>query len=208
MATPALHAVRPVNASGWAPPLPDAPGFDHLVVETPGLRAHLATVGEGDPVLMLHGFPQHWWQWRAVAPVLAARGYRVLCPDVAGRGDSDWIDGDDYSYPQYCADMVNLIARSGAEQVDWIGTSMGGIIGMILAAQAQTPIRRMVLNDVGPFIPKAALDGIAETVAATFLPSTTLATARRSSMRPFVQEPMKTRSILMSVIFVPGFSPI
>jgi pimeloyl-ACP methyl ester carboxylesterase len=88
----------------------------------------------------------------------------VLCPDVAGRGDSDWIDAGDYTYPQYVADMANLIARGGAAEIDWVGTSMGGLIGMILAAQAKTPIRRLVLNDVGPFIPKAAVATIALTV--------------------------------------------
>jgi pimeloyl-ACP methyl ester carboxylesterase len=83
---------------------------------------------------------------------------------VVGRGDSDWIAAGDYGFPQYCNDMANVIARSGAVEIDWVGTSMGGIIGMLLAAQAKSPIRRMVLNDVGPLIPKAAQDKIAETV--------------------------------------------
>ena len=79
---------RSVDASAWSPPLPEAPGFDHLVVETPGLATHVAAIGEGEPVVLLHGFPQHWWQWRAVAPVIAARGYRVLLPRPA-RGRLD-----------------------------------------------------------------------------------------------------------------------
>jgi pimeloyl-ACP methyl ester carboxylesterase len=62
----------------WSPPLPEAPGFEHSVVETPGLRTHLAAIGEGEPVLLLHGFPEHWWQWHAVAPAIAAAGYRLL----------------------------------------------------------------------------------------------------------------------------------
>ncbi len=122
----------------------------------------------GDPanprvLVCVHGLTRNGRDFDALAASLADR-YRVLCPDVVGRGDSDWIDADDYAYPQYCSDMANLIARSGAAEIDWVGTSMGGLVGMILAAQAKTPVRRLVLNDVGPFIPKAALEWIAETV--------------------------------------------
>ena len=123
----------------------------------------------GDPAnprvaICVHGLTRNGRDFDALAAALMDR-YRVLCPDVAGRGESDWLDAGDYAYPQYCADMANLIARSGAGEIDWVGTSMGGIVGMILAAQADTPIRRMVLNDVGPLVPKSAQDAIAETVA-------------------------------------------
>jgi pimeloyl-ACP methyl ester carboxylesterase len=87
-----------------------------------------------------------------------ARHYRVICPDVVGRGASDRLaDAAQYGYPQYCADMAALIAHLGVPAIDWLGTSMGGLIGMLLAARAKAPIRRLVLNDVGPFIPGAAL---------------------------------------------------
>src|SRR5512139_477341 len=70
-----------------------------------------------------------------------ADAYRVVCPDIAGRGRSDWLaDKSDYGYPAYCADMATLLAAIGAESVDWVGTSMGGILGMLLAAQPRTPI--------------------------------------------------------------------
>lgn len=82
----------PGPSEPWSPPLPEAPGFEHSLVETRGLRTHLATIGEGDPVLLLHGFPEHWWQWHAVAPAIAAAGYRVLCPDLRGAG---WTEADD-----------------------------------------------------------------------------------------------------------------
>jgi len=122
----------------------------------------------GDPanarvVVCVHGLTRNGRDFDALAAALADR-YRVICPDVVGRGDSDWIAAGDYGFPQYCNDMANVIARSGAVEIDWVGTSMGGIIGMLLAAQAKSPIRRMVLNDVGPLIPKAAQDKIAETV--------------------------------------------
>jgi pimeloyl-ACP methyl ester carboxylesterase len=88
--------------------------------------------------------------------------FRVLCPDLVGRGQSDWLQHpEDYDYKVYASDMVALIARCGADQVHWVGTSMGGIIGMSLAALERTPIARLVLNDIGPFVPKAALERIA-----------------------------------------------
>jgi pimeloyl-ACP methyl ester carboxylesterase len=90
--------------------------------------------------------------------------YRVICPDVPGRGRSDWLPAAEYTYPQYLADMTVLIARLGAGDVDWLGTSMGGLIGMMLAASANSPVRRLILNDIGPFIPKAALARIGDYV--------------------------------------------
>ena len=92
MSTPEPRITCSVDASAWSPPLPEASGFDHLVVETPGLHTHVAAIGEGESVVLLQGFPQHWWQWRAIAPVIAASGYRVICPDLRGAG---WTVADD-----------------------------------------------------------------------------------------------------------------
>jgi pimeloyl-ACP methyl ester carboxylesterase len=125
----------------------------------------------GDPdnahvVICVHGLTRNSRDFDALAQRLCAHA-RVLCPDVAGRGASDWLSHpEDYGYPLYLADMAALIARSGAAQVDWVGTSMGGLIGMLMAAQPGNPIRRLVVNDVGPFIPKAALERIATYVGA------------------------------------------
>ena len=91
-----------------------------------------------------------------------AEEYRVVCPDIAGRGYSDWLaDPLLYSIPQYVADMVTLVARLDVESVDWVGTSMGGLIGMALAAQPGAPIRKLVLNDAGPVVTKVSLERIA-----------------------------------------------
>jgi pimeloyl-ACP methyl ester carboxylesterase len=110
------------------------------------------------PVLCLHGLARNARDFDALAADLAAAGRRVVCADVVGRGESGWLrDPLDYGYPQYLADTAALIARLGSRQVDIVGTSMGGLIGMMLAAQPDNPIRRLVINDVGPFIPKAAL---------------------------------------------------
>jgi pimeloyl-ACP methyl ester carboxylesterase len=85
----------------------------------------------------------------------------VVCPDVVGRGRSDWLaDPAGYQIPAYVADMVTLLARLRADEVRWVGTSMGGLIGLGLAALPQSPVRKLVLNDVGPTIEAAALQRI------------------------------------------------
>ncbi len=113
-------------------------------------------------VVCVHGLTRNGRDFDVLAAALAGAGCRVVCPDVVGRGDSGWLgDPAGYGFPQYLADMTVLLARLEAETVDWLGTSMGGLIGMMLAAQPGSPLRRVVLNDVGPFLTKAALEGIA-----------------------------------------------
>lgn len=112
-------------------------------------------------LICVHGLTRNGRDFDALAEALAAR-YRVVCPDVVGRGASDWLDDkNDYGYPQYLGDMAALVAHLNADSVHWVGTSMGGLIGMLMAALPGTPITRMVVNDVGPLIPKAALERIA-----------------------------------------------
>jgi pimeloyl-ACP methyl ester carboxylesterase len=123
-------------------------------------------------VVCVHGLARNSRDFDFLARALAAE-CRVICPDVAGRGDSEWLaDKSDYRFSTYLADAAALIARvtapppaisfgtfrrrnqaaPGPATIDWVGTSMGGLIGMLLAAKPQSPIRRLVLNDVGPFI--------------------------------------------------------
>lgn len=112
-------------------------------------------------LLCVHGLTRNARDFDFVALALE-RDYRVIAVDVVGRGRSDWLASvGDYTTQQYCSDMTALIARLDVPQVDWLGTSMGGLIGMALAAQEGSPIRRLVLNDVGPFISKDALQRIA-----------------------------------------------
>jgi pimeloyl-ACP methyl ester carboxylesterase len=118
------------------------------------------TATDASRLIAMHGLTRNGRDFDAVAQILASR-YRVICPDVVGRGHSDWLpDGALYGYPQYMADAAVLIAATGGGPLDWLGTSMGGIVGMLLAAQKNTPIRRLILNDVGALIPKAALERI------------------------------------------------
>jgi pimeloyl-ACP methyl ester carboxylesterase len=101
------------------------------------------------------------------------RDYRVICPDIPGRGESDWLRNPmEYSVPVYVADMVTLIARLDVPSVDWLGTSMGGLIGLALASLPDSPVARLVLNDAGPHITAVSLDRIGEYVGkAPTLPS-------------------------------------
>jgi pimeloyl-ACP methyl ester carboxylesterase len=107
------------------------------------------------------------WQSRtgrdfdSLAMSLAQSGIRVVAPDRPGRGRNEWLAAPlHYTDHAYAAAMGALIARLDVEQVDWIGTSLGGHIGLSLAAQDGTPIRRLVLNDFGPRISAGALQCI------------------------------------------------
>jgi pimeloyl-ACP methyl ester carboxylesterase len=114
-----------------------------------------------DVLVCVHGLTRSGRDFDELARVLCAR-YRVVCPDIAGRGDSDRLaDPKLYTWAQYVADMVTLIARLDVEAVSWVGTSMGGFVGMALAAQAGSPLNKLVLNDAGPVIGKASLERIA-----------------------------------------------
>ena len=113
------------------------------------------------PVVCVHGLTRNGRDFDFLAEALSRRR-TVICPDIVGRGDSDRLtDPAEYGYPRYMADGATLIARLGVGEVDWVGTSMGGFLGMLLAATRGNPIRRMVLNDIGPVIPKATQEEIA-----------------------------------------------
>jgi pimeloyl-ACP methyl ester carboxylesterase len=112
-------------------------------------------------VVCVHGLTRQGRDFDTLARQLLPQR-RVVCPDVVGRGRSDWLpDPSGYQIPQYVADMVTLLARLNACTVDWVGTSMGGLIGLGLAAQPHAPLRRLVMNDVGPTIEPVALERIA-----------------------------------------------
>ena len=150
MTQPQLRFVNCLDATGlhrmayweWAGPSPDAP-----------------------VLVCVHGLSRQGRDFDALARALGDR-YRVVCPDVAGRGRSDWLrQPAGYQIPAYVSDMVALLARLDVEQVDWVGTSMGGLIGLGLAALPRPEgvppvIRRLVLNDVGPAIRFEALQRI------------------------------------------------
>ena len=133
------------------------PRFDQVqCLDSRGLH-HMAWAEWGDPtnprvLVCAHGLARQGRDFDTLARAMAGE-YRVVCPDVVGRGRSSWLaDPMGYAIPNYVADMVTLLARLNASEVHWVGTSMGGLIGLGLAALPDTPIRRLVLNDVGPKI--------------------------------------------------------
>jgi len=119
----------------------------------------------GDPeesrvVICVHGVGRNARDFDVLGEALSST-HRVLAVDMPGRGESDWLaNPNDYVFPTYLTTLTALIARSGAETVDWVGTSMGGLLGIVMAAQAKNPIGKLVVNDVGPTIEPAAIERI------------------------------------------------
>ena len=134
----------------------------HVQCSTPsGLHriAYLEWGNRDQPrvLVCVHGLARCARDFDVLARALSER-YRVICPDLPGRGDSDWLGNPhEYQLPIYVADMVTLIARLDTDAVHWVGTSLGGLIGMALASLPGSPIDRLVLNDVGPVLGAAAL---------------------------------------------------
>ena len=129
----------------------------------------------GDPhaghvIVCAHGLSRQGRDFDVLAQALCARagdGVRVVCPDVVGRGQSDWLkDPMGYQIPSYAADMLALLSQLKPTSLDWVGTSMGGLIGMVICGQPglplPVPVRKLVLNDVGPAIEWQALQRIGQ----------------------------------------------
>jgi pimeloyl-ACP methyl ester carboxylesterase len=139
-----------------------APRFDSVQCLSPAGLHRMAYAEWGDAhnprvLLCVHGLTRLGRDFDRLARAMADH-YRVVCPDVVGRGRSDWLrDPLHYVVPQYVADMVTLIARLNAQSVHWLGTSMGGLIGISLAGLADSPVSRLVINDVGPRLDATAL---------------------------------------------------
>jgi cobalt-zinc-cadmium efflux system protein len=127
----------------------------------------------GDPsnprvLICVHGLTRRGSDFRTMAEVLC-NDYYVVCPDVVGRGDSDFLENPMlYGIPQYVADMTTLVARLNVTSVDWFGTSMGGLIGMVYAGMPDSPIRRILINDVGPRIEPESLKRLSSYVGQPF----------------------------------------
>lgn len=149
-------------------PCPDATGSHRMAYWQWG------DAGAAHVVVCVHGLSRQGRDFDVVAQALVARAggaLRVVCPDVVGRGRSDWLtEPMGYQIPQYAADMLALLAQLQQQApittLDWVGTSMGGLIGMVICGQPglplPVPVRRLVLNDVGPVIEWTALARIGD----------------------------------------------
>jgi pimeloyl-ACP methyl ester carboxylesterase len=134
----------------------DSGGFHRIAYTEWGAPNH------DPPIVCVHGLSRNGRDFDYLATALA-KDRHVVCPDLAGRGRSDWLkDKRNYAFPTYCADLTALLARLGGHSFDWVGTSLGGLIGIVMAAQPNSPIRRLVINDAGPYIPKTAPQRILE----------------------------------------------
>lgn len=129
-------------------------------------RMHYCDWGDpGNPrvLVCVHGLTRNGRDFDFLARALAHE-FRVVCPDIVGRGRSDWLEAKaDYGYAQYLADLNALMAGIVAgedKDLYWLGTSMGALLGILIAALPGNPIRKMIVNDAGTLIPKAALERI------------------------------------------------
>jgi pimeloyl-ACP methyl ester carboxylesterase len=125
-------------------------GVRHRFVRTPRLRMHIAEAGQGDPVLLLHGWPQHWYAWRDVIPLLA-RHYRVICPDLRGFG---WTEAPrtGYTTGELVEDLIALLDTLGLERVWVVGHELGGRLGFHLSLRQPTRVRgHLALNALHPY---------------------------------------------------------
>jgi pimeloyl-ACP methyl ester carboxylesterase len=122
--------------------LPTLTGVEHAYVDLPGLRMHVAEAGAGEPVLLLHGFPQHWWEWRGIIPRLAPH-YRVICPDLRGAG---WTDApaEGYTSEQQRADVLALLDCLGLDRVRLVAHDWSAIVGFQLAIHHPERIEQYV----------------------------------------------------------------
>jgi pimeloyl-ACP methyl ester carboxylesterase len=128
--------------SGTAASLPELAGVRHRYLDLPGLRMHVAEAGDGPPLLLLHGFPQHWWAWRKVIPALAEH-HRVICPDLRGAG---WTDAppDGYTSEQLVADVVALVDALKLEKVDILAHDWGGSVAYRVCLAHPERVGRLV----------------------------------------------------------------
>jgi pimeloyl-ACP methyl ester carboxylesterase len=121
---------------------PPVEGVEHRFVDAGGLRMHVAEAGEGRPVVMLHGWPQHWYLWRDVIPLLAPHR-SVICPDLRGFGWTD-VPTSGYDRETMAGDVLALLDALGLEQVDLVGHDWGGWIGLLLALKHPDRVRRLL----------------------------------------------------------------
>ena len=130
--------------------MPVLEGVTHRFVDVGGLRVHVAEAGQGEPLVLLHGWPQHWWCWRSVVPLLQDR-YRLLMPDLRGHG---WTEAprEGYDKEQLATDLLGLLDALGLPQVGLVGHDWGGWTGLLAALRAPERFRGLLaLGIVHPF---------------------------------------------------------
>jgi pimeloyl-ACP methyl ester carboxylesterase len=131
---------------------PRVEGVEHHFVTANGVRLHVAEAGAGEPIVMLHGWPQHWWEWRHAIPPLADR-YRVICPDLRGLGWSE-APPSGYEKENLADDILALFDELGLERARLVGHDWGGWVGFLICLRKPERVSRyLALNIVPPFVP-------------------------------------------------------
>jgi pimeloyl-ACP methyl ester carboxylesterase len=133
--------------------MPELAGVRHSFHQVNGFRMHVAEAGDpdGEPVVMLHGWPQHWWCWRKVIPDLSER-YRVICPDLRGHGWSDAPEGG-YGKPQFTRDLLALLDELGLDRVKLMGHDWGGMTGFLACIREPERFDRFLALSIAPPFP-------------------------------------------------------
>jgi pimeloyl-ACP methyl ester carboxylesterase len=161
----------------------------HRDVEVNGVRLHIAEAGSGPPLVLLHGWPQHWWSWRELIPSLAEE-HRVLAPDLRGWGWSDAPPGD-YAKTTFAADVLALLDAEGLERVNLIGHDWGAFTGFVVALEHPERVERLVALDIPPpWAPRPNLRQLALPLLASYqllLATPVLGTAAMTTSNAFVR---------------------
>lgn len=124
--------------------LPELAGVTHQWIDVRGMKMHVAEAGSGDPLVLLHGFPQNWWEWHGVIPRLAAH-YRVIAPDQRGFGWSD-APPDGYSADSLVADITALMAALGITRARFLTHDWGSIVGQLLALRRPDLVEALIVT--------------------------------------------------------------
>ena len=150
--------------TGHTPSTMDTSYTDRSWQSADGLTLHFRDYGEANdrpPVICLHGLTRNARDFEDLASHIAAQGWRVIVPDIRGRGDSEYAsDTASYAVPTYVGDVLALLEQEGIERFVSVGTSMGGLITMVLATVRPDALAGVVLNDIGPALEMAGLDAI------------------------------------------------
>ncbi len=144
--------------------MPTLAGVEHHFVDVRGARLHVAELGTGPPVLLLHGWPQHWWSWRSVMPLLADR-HRVLAMDMRGFGWSEPTRRG-YRKAQLADDVAGVLDALELEQVDLVGHDWGGVVGFLVCLNHTERVQRFVPINTGHVWPTLSLKGVPKQLGA------------------------------------------
>ncbi len=144
--------------------LPELEGVEHRFVDVRGARLHVAEMGQGPPVVLLHGWPQHWWTWRLLMPLLADR-HRVLAPDLRGFGWSE-ATRRGYRKEELADDVAGVLDALQIDRASLVGHDWGGVVGFLVCLNHSDRVERYVPMNTGHVWPTLSLKGVPKQLGA------------------------------------------